>query len=41
VFAFYPQFGLRRSAPALRSSIAAAQLQGSTASHAHRVAQAP
>jgi hypothetical protein len=43
VLAFYPQFGLRRSAPSLRSSIAAAQLQGATvtASRSHRVAQAP
>jgi NADH-quinone oxidoreductase subunit M len=38
VLAFYPQFGLRRSAPTLRSSLAAAQLQGATP---RRVAQAP
>jgi NADH-quinone oxidoreductase subunit M len=38
VLAFYPQFGLRRSAPTLRSSLAAVQLQGSTP---RRVAQAP
>jgi NADH-quinone oxidoreductase subunit M len=38
VLAFYPQFGLRRSAPTLRSSLAAAQLQGATV---RRVAQAP
>jgi NADH-quinone oxidoreductase subunit M len=51
VLAFYPQFGLRRSAPSLRSTIAAAQSQGSTTPHqvaraqgsttAHQVAQAP
>jgi NADH-quinone oxidoreductase subunit M len=39
VLAFYPQFGLKRSAPSLRSSIAAAQLQGAVGSH--QVAQAP
>jgi hypothetical protein len=39
VLAFYPQFGLRRSAPSLRSTIAAAQSQGSTT--AHQVAQTP
>ncbi len=38
VLAFYPQFGLRRSAPTLRSSLAAVQLQGTTP---RRVAQAP
>jgi NADH-quinone oxidoreductase subunit M len=38
VLAFYPQFGLRRSAPTLRSSLAAAQLQGATP---RQVAQAP
>src|SRR5450755_2146036 len=38
VLAFYPQFGLRRSAPTLRSSLAAAQLQGATP---RRVAQTP
>ena len=27
VLAFYPQFGLRRSEPSVRSSIAAAELQ--------------
>jgi len=36
--AFYPQFGLRRSAPTLRRSLAAAQLQGATP---RRVAQTP
>jgi NADH-quinone oxidoreductase subunit M len=39
VLAFYPQFGLKRSAPSLRSSIAAAQLQGAVGSR--QVAQAP
>jgi NADH-quinone oxidoreductase subunit M len=38
VLAFYPQFGLRRSAPTLRRSLAPAQLQGATA---RRVAQTP
>jgi NADH-quinone oxidoreductase subunit M len=38
VLAFYPQFGLRRSAPTLRRSLAAAQLQGATP---RRVAQTP
>jgi NADH-quinone oxidoreductase subunit M len=38
VLAFYPHFGLRRSAPSLRSSLAAAQLQTSTP---RRVAQTP
>jgi NADH-quinone oxidoreductase subunit M len=38
VLAFYPQFALRRSAPTLRRSLAAAQLQGATP---RRVAQTP
>jgi NADH-quinone oxidoreductase subunit M len=38
VLAFYPQFGLRRSAPSLRSSLAATHLQTATP---RRVAQAP
>ena len=38
VLAFYPQFGLRRSAPSVRGSLAAAQLQGADS---HQVAQAP
>jgi NADH-quinone oxidoreductase subunit M len=42
VLSFYPQFGLRRSAPTLRSSLAAAQLQGATGSHtSSKVAQTP
>jgi NADH-quinone oxidoreductase subunit M len=38
VLAFYPQFGLKRSAPSVRGSLAAAQLQGADS---HQVAQAP
>jgi NADH-quinone oxidoreductase subunit M len=42
VLAFYPQFGLRRSAPTLRSSLAAVQLQTATGhSSSSRVAQTP
>jgi hypothetical protein len=42
VFAFYPQFGLRRSEPTVKSAVAPAQAQIAQASgSAHRVAQVP
>jgi NADH-quinone oxidoreductase subunit M len=42
VFAFYPQFGLRRSDPSVKSAVAPAQAQIAQASgSAHRVAQVP
>jgi hypothetical protein len=42
VFAFYPQFGLRRSDPTVKSAVAPAQAQIAQASgSAHRVAQVP
>jgi NADH-quinone oxidoreductase subunit M len=40
VLAFYPQFGLKRSAPSVRGSLAAAQLQGASP-YAAQVAKAP
>jgi NADH-quinone oxidoreductase subunit M len=42
VFAFYPQFGLRRSEPTVKSAVAPAQAQIAQASGSeHRVAQVP
>ena len=41
VLAFYPQFGLRRSEPSLKASIAAAELQQRSGGLAVRVSQVP
>ncbi|MFZ0041552.1 MAG: proton-conducting transporter membrane subunit, partial [Solirubrobacteraceae bacterium] len=41
VFAFYPQFGLRRSQPSLRTAIAPAQIQQHTLAANNQVAEAP
>ena len=43
VLAFYPQFGLRRSAPTVRAAVAPAQAQqvAQASVNARKVAQAP
>jgi NADH-quinone oxidoreductase subunit M len=41
VFAFYPQFGLKRSAPSLRAAIAPAELQQHPLTAGNQVAQVP
>ncbi|MGZ4293560.1 MAG: complex I subunit 4 family protein [Solirubrobacteraceae bacterium] len=41
VLAFYPQFGLKRSEPTMRATLAPVQAQLAQASGAHKVAQVP
>jgi NADH-quinone oxidoreductase subunit M len=41
VFAFYPQFGLKRSEPSLKAAIAPAELQQHPLTAGNQVAQVP